>query len=82
MAVESWFCKIEFTFDVNTEPSKTRYEGDAQVDFAHRTYYEGLYTRLSAAFPGDDGISWYLSAYPNGEVARHSGVVTKKKAQP
>lgn len=67
---ERWFCKIEFTFNVDTEPSKERYEGDAPIDFARRAFEEGLRPRLSNAFSGDDGISWYLSTYKDGIVAR------------
>lgn len=67
---EHWFCKIEFTFNVDTEPSKERYEGDAPVDYARRAFEEGLRVRLSAAFPGSDGINWSLRTYKEGVVAR------------
>ena len=66
MAKECWFALVEFTFDVDTEPSKPRHEGDAQVDYAHRAFYEGLRPRLSKAFPGNDGINWTAIAQQVG----------------
>ena len=60
MATERWFVLVEFTFDVDTEPSKPRYEGDAQVDFASRAFNDGLRPRLNAAFPGSDGFNWTI----------------------
>ncbi|TET95027.1 MAG: hypothetical protein E3J26_03500 [Candidatus Zixiibacteriota bacterium] len=62
MATERWFTLVEFTFDVDTEPSKQRHEGDAQGDFASRAFWEGLKPRLDKAFPGDDGINWTVIA--------------------
>ena len=73
MPTERWFCKIEFTFNVESNPSKKRYEGDEQIDFAHRAFEEGLRSRLDEHFPGNDGIHWYLSTYPEGVVARKQG---------
>jgi len=67
---ERWFCRVEFTFDVTTEPSKERYRGDAPVDFAQRAFEEGLRHRLDVAFPGDDGVGWFLLSYDDGIVAR------------
>ena len=61
-ATERWFVLVEFTFDVDTEPSKIRYEGDAQVDFARRAFEEGLRPRLANNFPGNDGIQWMVIA--------------------
>lgn len=72
MPTERWFCKVEFTFNVESNPSEKRYEGDEQVDFARRAFDEGLLKRLDRAFPGDDGINWYRSTYPDGVVARRS----------
>ena len=60
---ERWTAKIEFNFDVETEPSKPRHDGDAQVDFATRAIEEGFLPRLRKAFPGTDGVSWHC--YPN-----------------
>jgi len=57
---ERWFCKVEFTFDVLTEPSKPRFEDDSEEDFAVRAFVEGLRPRLDNAFPGNDGINWHL----------------------
>lgn len=67
---ERWFCKVEFTFDVHTEPSKERHEGDAPVDFARRAFEEGLRPRLVVAFPGNDGINWTALSYPDGVIAK------------
>lgn len=58
MATERWFALVEFTFDVDTKPSKRRYKGDEDKDFADRAFYEGLRPRLNKAFPGNDGINW------------------------
>ena len=58
MSTERWFVLVEFTFDVDTEPSKQRHEGDEQIDYANRAFWEGLKPRLDKAFPGDDGINW------------------------
>ena len=67
---ERWFCKIEFTFNVDTEPSKERYEFDSPVDYAHRAFREGLRPRLDEAFSGNNGVNWHLSTYPEGVVAK------------
>jgi len=64
---EIWFCQIEFTFPCTTEPSKVRYPGDADVDFARRAFEEGLRQRLSLAFPGNDGIHWTVVGQPKRE---------------
>ncbi|MHC4621475.1 MAG: hypothetical protein ACYTEQ_27350 [Planctomycetota bacterium] len=59
---ERWFCTVEFTFDVDTEPSKPRHDGDAPIDFSNRAFLEGLRPRLDKAFPGNDGINWMLAS--------------------
>lgn len=73
MATERWFCEVEFTFDVDTEPSQKRYASDALVDFAQRAFREGLKPRLDKAFSGNDGLNWYLKAYADGIVAKKEG---------
>ena len=60
MATERWFTVVEFTFDVDTEPSKQRHKGDTEIDFANRAFWEGLRPRLDKAFPGDDSINWMV----------------------
>ena len=70
MKKERWFCRIEFSFDVFTEPSQKRYEGDAPIDFARRAFQEGLHQRLNEAFLGNNGINWYLLNYGNNIVAK------------
>jgi len=75
MSIERWFCQIEFTFNVHTEPSKPRYKGDTPVDFAFRAFYEGLRERLCESFPGNDGINWFLTTYPEGVVAKREGFI-------
>ena len=68
--VERWFCTVEFTFNVDTEPSKARHDGDAPIDFADRAFHEGLHSRLCEAFPGNDGINWSLILHRGGLAAK------------